>query len=151
MSKKTETKTDEYAALRLENQLCFPLYACSREIVKKYTPFLKPLKLTYTQYLVMMVLWVNKFITVGELGNKLYLDTGTLTPMLKKMQDEGFIDRTRSADDERVVIISITKKGMALREKCKDIPKEIGGCVKLSPEDAQALYKTLYQMIDGFN
>ena len=98
----------DYDALKLENQLCFPLYACSRSIVNLYTPFLKPLGLTYTQYIVFLVLWEQDGITVGELGAKLHLDNGTITPLLKKMQDKGYVTRERSKSDERVVIVSLT-------------------------------------------
>jgi len=99
----------DYDALKLENQLCFPLYACSRSIVNLYTPFLKPLGLTYTQYIVFLVLWEQDGITVGELGAKLHLDNGTITPLLKKMQDKGYVTRERSKSDERVVIVRFQK------------------------------------------
>ena len=134
-----QTVSSEYDDLKLENQLCFPLYAASREVVKQYTPYLKPLGLTYTQYITLMVLWQEKKLRVGDLGHKLFLDTGTLTPLLKKMEEAGLVCRTRSAHDERVVEVEITRKGMALREQLKDIPKQVGTCVKLSKEDARIL------------
>ena len=121
----------DYDALKLENQLCFPLYACSRSIVNLYTPFLKPLGLTYTQYIVFLVLWEQDGITVGELGAKLHLDNGTITPLLKKMQDKGYVTRERSKSDERVVIVSLTDEGRALREEAVKIPASIGQCVPL--------------------
>jgi DNA-binding MarR family transcriptional regulator len=141
----------DYDALKLENQLCFPLYACSRGIVNLYTPFLKPLGLTYTQYIVFLVLWEHDGITVGELGTKLRLDNGTITPLLKKMQDKGYVTRNRSKSDERVVIVSLTDKGWALREEAVKIPAAIGQCVPLDPEDASALYALLYKVLDKFN
>ena len=109
-------------SLKLENQLCFPLYAAARKVTAKYTPYLKPLGLTYTQYIAMMVLWDKKEASVGELCEKLYLDNGTLTPLLKKLEAEGYVTRTRSEEDERVVKIRLTEKGAALEEKCAHIP-----------------------------
>ena len=147
----TQTVSSEYDDLKLENQLCFPLYAASREVVKQYTPYLKPLGLTYTQYITLMVLWQEKKLRVGDLGHKLFLDTGTLTPLLKKMEEAGLVCRTRSAHDERVVEVEITRKGRALREQLKDIPKQVGTCVKLSKEDARILYRELYKMLEGFD
>ena len=146
-----QTVSSEYDDLKLENQLCFPLYAASREVVKQYTPYLKPLGLTYTQYITLMVLWQEKKLRVGDLGHKLFLDTGTLTPLLKKMEEAGLVCRTRSDHDERVVEVEITRKGMALREQLKDIPKQVGTCVKLSKEDARILYRELYKMLEGFD
>ncbi len=142
---------NNYDALKLENQLCFPLYACSRSIVNLYTPFLKPLGLTYTQYIVFLVLWERDGITVGELGTKLHLDNGTITPLLKKMQDKGYVTRERSKSDERVVIVSLTDEGRALREEAVKIPASIGKCVPLEPEEAAALYNLLYKVLDKFN
>ncbi len=136
-----------YDSLKLKNQLCFPLYAASREILRKYTPFLKELNLTYTQYIVMMVMWEEKSLTVGDLGKKLYLDTGTLSPLLKAMEEKGLLVRSRKKDDERVVTVSITPKGAALREKAVSVPAEIGKCISLSPEEAKVLYGILYKLI----
>jgi DNA-binding MarR family transcriptional regulator len=141
----------DYDALKLENQLCFPLYACSRSIVNLYTPFLKPLGLTYTQYIVFLVLWEQDGITVGELGTKLHLDNGTITPLLKKMQDKGYVTRERSKSDERVVIVSLTDEGRALREEAVKIPSAIGQCVPLEPDEAAALYELLYKVLDKFS
>ena len=141
----------DYDALKLENQLCFPLYACSRSIVNLYTPFLKPLGLTYTQYIVFLVLWEQDGITVGELGTKLHLDNGTITPLLKKMQDKGYVTRERSKSDERVVIVSLTDEGRALREEAVKIPSAIGQCVPLEPDEAAALYELLYKVLGKFS
>ena len=139
----------KYESLKLCNQLCFPLYAAARRVVALYAPFLKPLGLTYTQYITFMVLWEQGSVTVGELGKRLFLDNGTITPLLKKMERSGFVTRTRSTEDERVVIIQITEKGMAMKEKCKDIPKSIGGCIRLEPEAAASLYEMLYSIIEN--
>lgn len=136
-------------ALKLENQLCFPLYACSKEIVRRYKPYLDELDLTYTQYITMMVLWEEDEINVKELGKKLYLDSGTLTPLLKKLETKKYITRTRSKEDERNLVVKITEKGKALREKACEIPAKIGSCVNLSEEKAKLLYETLYQILDS--
>ena len=140
-----------FDCLKLENQLCFPLYACSREIVKRYTPFLEKLDLTYTQYLVMMVLWEKKKINVKSLGECLFLDSGTLTPLLKKLENKGYILRQRQKEDERNVQISITEKGAKLKNKAKEIPKKMGSCLELAPEEAEKLYKTLYKILKTLN
>lgn len=142
-------KTDKYEALKLDNQLCFPLYAASREIVNLYTPILSEIGITYTQYIAFMALWEAGSMTVGDLGRRLFLDNGTLTPMLKKLEAQGYVTRTRSPEDERVVIVSITDKGYELREKCLDVPKRMSGCVSLSPEDAAELYRLLYVLLSG--
>lgn len=139
---------DKYDMLKLENQLCFPLYAASRQIVKLYTPYLKKLNLTYTQYITLMVLWEKGDATIKDLTQALYLDTGTMTPLLRKMEKSGLITRTRSKKDERVVNIRLTDAGWALREKALEIPPAIAGCVHLSREDAVSLYRILYQILD---
>lgn len=138
-------------SLRLENQLCFPLYACSKEIVKIYKPLLDTLDLTYTQYIVMMVMWNKKEINVKSLGEKLFLDSGTLTPVLKKLENKGYISRKRNPNDERNLIISIQAKGIKLKEKAKNIPQEVGKCVNLTKEEATKLYKTLYKILNHLN
>ena len=138
----------EENALKLENQICFPLYAAARKITGLYSPYLKPLGLTYTQYIVLMVLWEHQSLTVGEIGKMLRLDNGTLTPLLKKMQNDGYITRTRSVRDERVVIINITDQGEAMKEKCRDIPFEVGNCVNIGVKKAKLLYEILYEIID---
>ena len=138
-----------YDPLRLENQLCFPLYACSRKIVNLYTPYFKPLGITYTQYIVFMVLWAKDGLSVRELGERLYLDSGTLTPLLKKMEAAGFVRRARSESDERVTLIYLTESGRALREKCLEIPVRLSRSVDLSPEEAQTLYTLLYRVLEA--
>ncbi|MBR1722949.1 MAG: MarR family transcriptional regulator [Treponema sp.] len=136
-----------FESLRLKNQLCFPLYAASREIVRKYTPLLKKIGLTYTQYIVMMVMWEHKSLKVGEISKFLYLDTGTLSPLLKSMEEKGLLTRKRESGDERVVTITITEKGMALQEEALSVPEAMGKCVNLTPEEAKTLYTILYKLI----
>ena len=135
--------------MKLENQLCFPLYAAARQIVSLYTPYLKELGLTYTQYIVFLVLWEKDGIPVGELGRRLYLDNGTLTPLLKKLESSGYVTRSRDQADERVVIITLTEEGRALKERAKEIPLKIGGCVRLTEEEAAGLYTLLYRLLRG--
>ena len=138
---------NRYDRLRLENQLCFPLYACSKEIVRRYRPLLDQLDLTYTQYLVMMVLWEKSSMTVKELGQFLYLDSGTLTPLLKKLEARSYIRRVRSSTDERNLIISLTNEGLALRDQALSVPEQMSECVHLEPEEAAFLYQTLYKIL----
>ncbi len=138
---------ENYDCLKLENQLCFPLYAASREILRKYTPLLKKLDLTYTQYIVMMVMWDKKTLTVGDLGKSLYLDTGTLSPLLKAMEEKGLLSRSRDKNDERVVTVAITQKGEDLREKALSVPEAVGKCLNLNPEEAKTLYTLLYKIL----
>lgn len=133
--------------LKLENQLCFPLYAASKEVIRRYKPLLDKVDLTYTQYIAMMVLWEENEINVKTLGEKLFLDSGTLTPLLKKLESKGYITRKRLDKDERNLDISITKKGLALQEKVKNVPKEIGKCVNLSEDEAKVLYNMLYKIL----
>ena len=149
MSKLDFEITDEMAneALKLDNQLCFPLYAASRKITGAYTPFLKPLGLTYTQYIVFLVLWEKDGITVSEICDKLHLDNGTLTPLLKKMESAGYVTRKRSNRDERVVLISLTSKGKNLKKKVREIPFQVGSCVNLPPDEAKTLYSLLYKLL----
>lgn len=136
-----------YDVLKLENQLCFPLYACSREIIKQYKPFLDELDLTYTQYIVMMVLWDRKCVNVKELGTCLYLDSGTLTPLLKKMEAKKLLTRARSEKDERNLIVCITEEGEALKERAIQVPENIAKCINLSPEEVVMLYGILYKIL----
>lgn len=140
-----------FDCLKLENQLCFPLYVCSKEIVRRYKPYLDELDLTYTQYITMMALWECKEINVKELGEKLYLDSGTLTPLLKKLETKGYIKRERSKSDERNLIVTITKDGEALKETAADIPQKIGACVNISPDKAKELYDTLYLILNSID
>ena len=138
---------DYHEAMKLANQLCFPLYAASRSVVSLYTPWLKPLGLTYTQYIVFLVLWEKDGIPVGELCDRLMLDNGTLSPLLKKMQQAGYIEKKRSEEDDRMVLITLTGEGKALQEKAKDIPGKISGCMALPPEKAKLLYSLLYELL----
>jgi DNA-binding MarR family transcriptional regulator len=134
--------------LKLEHQLCFPLYASSKELIKRYKPLLDELDLTYTQYIAMMILWEKKSVNVNELGRFLFLDSGTLTPMLKKMEQKGLLRRTRQGADERKVLISITEAGENLKERAKRVPQKIAACVNLTPDEADTLYKLLYKLLD---
>lgn len=138
-----------YDSLKLENQLCFPLYAASKEIVRHYKPFLDELDMTYTQYIVMMVMWEHKELSVKELGQYLYLDSGTLTPLLKTMEKKGWVSRTRSTEDERVLNVSITGAGEALKDSAVTVPERMAACVKLEPEEAVLLYKLLHKVLDN--
>ena len=141
--------TDNFDALRLENQLCFPLYACAREIVKRYKPFLDELDLTYTQYITMMVLWEHRQVTSKLLGEKLHLDSGTLTPVLKKLEEKGLIARKRDPQDERNLMVTLTEAGEALKIPAARVPAQMAGCVRLTPEEAKALYGLLYKLLNG--
>lgn len=149
MSDRIIKEDDRYAALKLDNQLCFPLYAASRLITNRYTPILKPLNLTYTQYLVMLVLWEEGSCTVSKLCSRLYLDCGTISPLLKKLEAAGYVEKIRSCEDERCVSISLTEKGKELREKALDIPGKVGSCMSLSRDDAVNLYKTLHNILNA--
>ena len=148
MSKNNICGYDPDEALKLDNQLCFPLYAAARRIVNEYTPLLKPFGLTYTQYIAFMVLWEKDDITVGEMGARLHLDNGTITPLLKKLEQGGYITRSRSVSDERIVRISLTEEGRAMKDKVAEIPLKIGSCVNLTPEEGATLYRLLYKVID---
>ena len=141
------TDTTKYEALKLKNQLCFPLYAASREIIKQYRPYLDNLDLTYTQYIAMMVFWEEGKLSVKELGKKLFLDSGTLTPVLKSLESKGYVIRSRSKEDERVLDVEITEKGEALKEQAVTIPQSVAGCVKLDGEEAMQLYQLLYKVL----
>jgi len=134
-------------ALKLDNQLCFPLYAASKEVVRRYTPFLNKLDLTYTQYICLMALWENTELTVGELGERLYLDSGTLTPLLKKLEAKGLVQRRRSPDDERKVIVCLTDEGRALKAQAAEIPLKMAACIDLTLEEAQQLRALLEKVL----
>lgn len=142
-----QTELDRYAALRLENQLCFPLYAASREVIRHYRPHLEALDLTYTQYITMMVLWEEREISVKLLGQRLYLDSGTLTPLLKSLEAKDYVTRTRSETDERVVLVRLTEKGLALQERALAVPAGMRACVRLTDDEAATLYKLLYKLL----
>lgn len=140
-------KRTKYDVLKLENQLCFPIYACAREVIKLYKPFLDDLGLTYTQYISMLVLWERKCVSVKELGQCLHLDSGTLTPLLKKLEAKGLLNRRRSEKDERSLLVTLTDAGEKLRERAVDVPGKMGQCVTLDPDEAQTLYRLLYKML----
>ena len=138
---------DYHEAMKLDRQLCFPLYAAARNVTGLYTPWLKPLGLTYTQYIVLLVLWEQDGVSVTEIGEKLMLDNGTLSPLLKKMEQAGYVARRRCREDDRVVEITLTEAGKALQEKAKDIPRNVAGCIELPPEKALELYTLLYELL----
>ena len=133
--------------LLLENQLCFPLYACSRQVVKKYHPYLEELDLTYTQYIAMMLVWEAERISARTMGERLFLDSGTLTPVLKSLEAKGFVRRCRDTRDERVLMVELTEEGRALRERAASVPGRIAGCIHLAPEEAGELYRLLYKIL----
>jgi DNA-binding MarR family transcriptional regulator len=139
---------NKYEALKLSKQLCFPLYACSREMIKLYKPYLDELGLTYTQYITMMVLWEHKAMTVKALGQELYLDSGTLTPLLKKLEEKGLVTRRRSDLDERNLIVTITELGESMRDRALHIPGEMTKCINLPREEIRDLYRMLYQLLE---
>lgn len=137
--------------LKLENQLCFPLYVCAKEVVRLYRPLLEPLGLTYTQYIAMMVLWEHQTMTVSELGKRLYLDSGTLTPLLKKMEKAGWISRERGTKDERQTIVRITPEGESLKGKAAEVPVKMMQCSLVDSEEAVQLYSLLHKMMGRLN
>ena len=139
---------EKYESLKLSRQLCFPLYACSREMIKLYKPFLDELGLTYTQYITLMVLWEHKAMTVKALGQELYLDSGTLTPLLKKLEEKGLVTRRRSDLDERNLIVTITELGESMRDQALHIPEEMTKCINLPREDIRDLYRMLHQLLE---
>ena len=139
--------SDKYDCLKLKSQLCFPLYACSKEIIRRYKPFLDKFDLTYTQYITMMALWENESMNVRELGLVLFLDSGTLTPVLKKLESKGYLERKRSKEDERNLSVTVTEKGWELREEALSIPGSMSSCVNLEPEEASELYRLLYKVL----
>ncbi len=140
---------DYHEAMKLSNQLCFPLYAAARNVTSLYTPWLKQLGLTYTQYIVFLVLWEKDGISVTEIGEKLMLDNGTLSPLLKKMEQAGYVERRRCREDDRVVEITLTEKGRALQDQASDIPQQVAGCINLQPEKARELYTLLYELLEN--
>ena len=143
------TDNRAYDALLLDRQLCFPLYACAREVVKRYTPYLEEIGLTYTQYITMLVLWESPCMTSKQIGKRLRLDSGTLTPVLKKLEQRGLILRRRDEADERNLLVELTEDGKNLRERAVEIPQRLGACLNLTPEDAVQLYTLLHRMLDG--
>ena len=146
-----KNNTDKDEAIKLDNQLCFPLYACAKEIVRRYKPYLDDIDLTYTQYITMMVLWEDGQINVKELGARLYLDSGTLTPVLKRLEQKNLIIRQRDVKDERSLIVCLTDEGRQLREKAVEVPYKMAGCVALDEKDAKELYRILHKMLNMFD
>ena len=144
-------KHDKYDCIRLENQLCFPLYSCAKEVVRQYRKPLEELGLTYTQYVVMMVLWEFGGMTEGELGEKVHLDSGTLAPLLKRLEKQGYIQRVRPKDNERKLFLSLTEQGEALKEKAIAVPAAMQGCIPLEQEDLMLLKSLLDQAMTGMN
>ena len=138
---------DKYDSLKLKNQLCFPIYLCSKEIIRKYTPLLNELNLTYTQYIVMMYFWEVEESNLKDLGKTLMLDSSTLTPLLKKLELKGYIERKRNLNDERNLVIKLTKEGISLRNKAIDIPSKMGKCINLSDSEAKTLYSLIYKVL----
>ena len=139
---------EKYECLKLSKQLCFPLYACSREMIKLYKPYLDELDLTYTQYITLMVLWEHKAMTVKALGQELYLDSGTLTPLLKKLEEKGLVTRRRSDLDERNLIVTITELGESMKDRALHIPEEMTKCINLPREAIRELYRMLHQLLE---
>ncbi len=137
----------KYDALKIENQLCFPLYAAARELMKLYRSNLDELDLTYTQYIVMLVLWEKKSVSVRDLGRKLHLDSGTLTPVLKSLEAKGMVKRYRSSIDERVLIVEPSKKGLQLRETAVGVQNQVSQLVNLDAKESQQLYNLLYKLL----
>lgn len=149
--KNSTEAANPYDCIKLENQLCFPLYVCSKEIVRRYKPFLDEIGLTYTQYIAMMVLWEHGMVSVRELGEYLYLDSGTLTPVLKTLESKGFVRRKRCETDERCVLVELTEAGTALKEQAVTIPPRMGACICLDPQDGKNLAEILHKIIGSFS
>lgn len=139
----------KYDSLKLSNQVCFPLYACSKELVSQYTPYLKKLGLTYTQYIVMMVMWESVSISSRDLAAKVHLDYGTLTPVLNKLESTGYITRKRDPEDERLLILGLTDKGEAIKDEALKIPPCIASCVGLNEEEFKMLYILTYKALNN--
>lgn len=140
-----------FESLLIENQICFPLYVCAKEWIKVYTPYLDELGLTYTQFITMMVLWEQKSLTVKELGKSLFLDSGTLTPLLKKLEEKGFVTRRRSLEDERNLIVTITEQGEALKQRAIHIPRTVKERIRISHEDAEIIRGVLNRALAGLS
>ena len=138
----------DYNELKLKNQLCFPLYAASRELIKRHREYLELIDMTYTQFIVMLVLWEERKLNVKALGRRLCLDSGTLTPVLKSLESKGYVDRTRSDEDERVLVVEVTPEGDALKERAEALPHQARGPANLSEEEADQLYRLLYKLLD---
>ena len=141
------SEKDGYDALKLKNQVCFPLYACSKELIRQYGPYLKELNLTYTQYIVMMVLWEKETVSSRELACCLHLDYGTLTPVLKRLDQAGYLRRERSSEDERLLKLTLTEKGKELKTNAVVIPPAIAECMGLTTEEFGLLYSLTYKAL----
>lgn len=135
-----------YEQLKLDNQLCFSVYACSREIIKLYKPYLDKLNLTYTQYITMLVMWEDELISAKDLGKKLYLDSGTLTPLLKKLEKLELVTRNRSTQDERILVVTLTDKGKALKERAKSVPKDIVSAIDITVEELTGIRQSMQEL-----
>lgn len=144
-----ETATME--SLRLDDQFCFPLYACAKEVVRQYRKPLAELNLTYTQYIVMMVLWEHGSMTEGQLGRKVHLESGTLAPLLKRLDKAGYINRTRPENNERKLYLSLTEEGEALKEKARRVPAAMQGCIPLSDDELVQLRDMLNRALMGMS
>ncbi|MCR5584100.1 MAG: MarR family transcriptional regulator [Lachnospiraceae bacterium] len=143
----------KYDCLLLDNQLCFPLYVCSKEIVNLYAPVLSKLDLTYTQYITMMVMWEEKKVITKHLRERLFLDSGTLTPVLNRLEEKGYITKERSTEDARDLVVSITSEGEKLRDDAVKVPEQVGSCLAgiKDPERLKRLGLLLHEMMDIFN
>ena len=141
------SKNSKYESLKLNNQVCFPLYACSKELTRQYGPYLKELDLTYTQYVVMMVMWEREKVSSRDLAEFTHLDYGTLTPVLKRLEQAGYLTRQRMPEDERLLVITLTKEGMALKDKAVGIPQCIASCMGLTMEEFKMLYELTYKAL----
>ena len=137
----------KYECLKLDHQLCFPLYAAAREIVNRYKPVLEELDLTYTQYITMLVMWEHECISVRDMGKLLYLDSGTLTPLLKKLEQKGLVERKRDTEDERLLNVTLTEAGKAMKEKAVEVPQKIACTLNISKEEAVTLYNILNKFL----
>ena len=140
-----------YDPLKLDNQICFPLYACAREVVKRYKPFLDEIELTYTQYVTMMVMWEAVQTTSKDIGERLHLDSGTLTPVIKKLADKGLVTRRRAMEDERNLLVTLTDEGRALRERALSIPERVCACMDFSLEEAAQLHGLLRRLLSALS
>ena len=143
--------SDKYDCLKLKSQLCFPLYTCSKEIIRRYKPFLDRFDLTYTQYIVMMVLWEFGEMTEGEIGKKVHLDSGTLAPLLKRLQKAGYINRVRPESNENKLILSLTPEGEQLKKLAIKVPSQMQGCIPLSEKDMILLRELLNRALACMN
>lgn len=142
---------NKFDALKLGNQLCFPLYVCSKEIVKRYKPFLDEIGLTYTQYITMMAVWEHEELSVKELGELLFLDSGTLTPVLKTLEKKGLLARKRSSEDERILIVTLTESGTKLKEQAVEVPFKMQSCMLIDEKDAAELYRILHTVMENIS